>query len=67
MTQATVVQTLFHGRSLRIQVSVPGVDALTLDLPRDGNAQHNEALRPGDGIYLSVAPGVARAFSATPV
>lgn len=66
-TQATVVQTLFHGRSLRIQVRVPGVEALTLDLPRDGNAQHNEALRPGDGIYLSVAPGVARAFSTAPI
>ncbi|MEQ7921928.1 ABC transporter ATP-binding protein [Xanthomonas sp. WHRI 1810A] len=64
MTQATVLQTLFHGRSLRIQVSVPGVDTLTLDLPRDGNAQHHAALRPGDGIYLSVAPGVARAFPA---
>jgi spermidine/putrescine transport system ATP-binding protein len=66
-TQATVVQTLFHGRSLRIQVSVPGVDALTLDLPRDGNAQHSATLRPGDGIYLSVAPGVARAFCAAPI
>ena len=65
-TQATVLQTLFHGRSLRIQVSLPGVDSLTLDLPRDGNAQHHAALRPGDGICFSVAPGVARAFAATP-
>jgi spermidine/putrescine transport system ATP-binding protein len=60
--KAKVVQTLFHGRSLRIQVSVPGIENLTLDLPRDGNAQHHEALRPGDGIYLTVAPCVARAF-----
>jgi len=66
-TQATVLQTLFHGRSLRIQVSVPGVDSLTLDLPRDGNAQHHAALRPGDGIYFSVAPGVARAFAVAPL
>jgi spermidine/putrescine transport system ATP-binding protein len=64
-TQATVLQTLFHGRSLRIQVSVPGVDGLTLDLPRDGNAQHHAALKPGDELYFSVAPGVARAFAAT--
>ncbi|MFK3798939.1 ABC transporter ATP-binding protein [Pseudomonas sp. NPDC088444] len=66
MTQATVVQTLFHGRSLRIQVRVPGVDALTLDLPRDGQGQANDVLRPGDGICLSVAPGAARAFAAAP-
>jgi spermidine/putrescine transport system ATP-binding protein len=66
-TQAIVMQTLFHGRSLRLQVSVPGVDSLTLDLPRDGNAQHHAALKPGDGIYFSVAPGVARAFAATPL
>jgi len=63
--QGQVLQTLFHGRALRLQIRLPGIDSLTLDLPRDVVAQECPALRPGDSIYLSVSPGAARVF-ATP-
>ncbi|MDB6145436.1 MAG: spermidine/putrescine transporter [Pseudomonas sp.] len=58
-----VLQTLFHGRAMRLQISLPGIDSLTLDVPRDAIAQECPALCPGDSIYLSVFPGAARAFA----
>ncbi|WP_213875382.1 ABC transporter ATP-binding protein [Pseudomonas sp. dw_358] len=64
--QATgrVLQRLFHGRALRLQISLPGIDSLTLDVSRE--AAQGQALYPGDEITLSIQPGAACAFAVQP-
>lgn len=56
-----VLQRLFHGRALRLQISLPGIDSLTLDVSRESAA--GQALYPGDAIDLDIQPGAACAFA----
>jgi spermidine/putrescine transport system ATP-binding protein len=57
-----VLQRLFQGRALRLQISLPGIDSLTLEVSRESAA--GQALYPGDEIALHIQPGAACAFAA---
>jgi spermidine/putrescine transport system ATP-binding protein len=57
-----VLQRLFQGRALRLQISLPGIDRLTLEVSRESAA--GQALYPGDEIALHIQPGAACAFAA---
>ncbi|MBD1551540.1 ABC transporter ATP-binding protein [Pseudomonas typographi] len=61
-THGRILQRLFHGRALRLHISLPGIDSLALDISREAAGQH--ALQPGDEIPLSILPGAACAFPA---
>jgi spermidine/putrescine transport system ATP-binding protein len=62
--QAQVQQCLFHGRALRLQVSLPGIPSLSLDVPRDVAARQCPNLQPGDQLSIAVQPGAGRFFAA---
>jgi spermidine/putrescine transport system ATP-binding protein len=56
-----ILQRLFHGRALRLQISLPGIDSLTLDVSRESAL--GQSLHPGDEIALHIQPGAACAFA----
>ena len=59
--RARIAQSIFHGRSLRLHLELPGIDDLTLDVPREAF----DRLAAGDGasVELCIPPGSARAYA----
>ncbi|MDF3933603.1 ABC transporter ATP-binding protein [Pseudomonas citronellolis] len=62
--RARIAQSIFHGRSLRLHLELPGIDDLTLDVPREAF----DRLSAGDGasVELCIPPGSARAYASSP-